>query len=174
MVVILFLLQFVVGLLIFWLDYKDSMSLKQSLKKECFLLYLHELWHLLKKRQVCLILINHTNQCQRDSLSLWLQNQNYGMWYMKPHDTKPPEISGAPFPLALYDGSLSDILFFLKILEWGTESTPLLMLPQMCSSHRNVITTSVGVTNRAPTDEKIIYLQNIKAREVQEMVFNRV
>ena len=30
------------------------------------------------------------------------------------------------------------------------------------------------VTNRALTDEKMIHLQNIKVREVQDMVFNHV
>ena len=47
------------------------------------------------------------------------------LWHMKPYDTKHPEISGAPFPLALYDGSLNGVLIFWKILEWRTESTPL-------------------------------------------------
>ena len=73
-----------------------------------------------------------------------LHNQNLGIWCMKPHDTKHPEISGAPFPLALYDGGLNVILFFWKILEWGTEYTRLFVLPQVCSSLRYVITTSVG------------------------------
>ena len=37
-------------------------------------------------------------------------NQNLGIWYMKPNDTK--QISGAPFPLALYDGGLNVVSCF--------------------------------------------------------------
>ena len=90
------------------------------------LLYRHQLWQLWKIRQIRLILINHANQCKRDSISLfgvgYLHNQNLGIWCMKPGYTKHPEINGAPFLLALYDGGINVILFFWKILEWGAEA----------------------------------------------------
>ena len=128
-------------------------------EKECFLLYLHQLWRLLKKRQVCLIIINHTNQCQRDSISLCLQNQNYGIWYMKPHDTKHPEISSAPFPLALYDGSFKrHTVFFLGDPQVRDRINPLIdattdvFVTEVCYYHKCWLKC---VTNRALTDEKM-------------------
>ena len=102
-----------------------------SWNKECFLLYLHQLWHLRKKTSSMFDYFQSHKLVPNDSISLCLHNQNLGIWCMKPHDTKHPEISGARFPLTLYDGDLNVILFFWKILEWGTESTLKLILPQM-------------------------------------------
>ena len=88
-----------------------------STEKGSLLLYRYELWHLWKRLQVYLILINHASGFNFTINVGCLHNQNLGIWCMKPNDTKQSEISGAPFPLALCDGGLNVILFLCKIFE---------------------------------------------------------
>ena len=104
----------------------------------------------------------------------YLDNQNLGIWCMKPHDTKHPEISGAPFPLALYDGGLYVILKNPRMrdrIKWFIDASTDVFLTEVCYYHKCWLKS---IAHRAPTAEKIIHLQNTKIWEAQEMVFHHV